>query len=205
MLNTWHQAQVPHSPKRSVFKSSTSRYLKLSRHFCSSLDWRTTFATMSRIWLRWFNPFESWWTWRSTKDPRNWHGERNLYKHFTSVVSLCLIVRNYIFWKTLLFRYYRLMHQVRVIRFFSKSLVGSQLNWSAREKECYGIYYGVKLFEDLLDNRYFIMKTDLMNLSYINVTFTGKGLRWKLYLPDKDFDLYHVSGKEEHQFVPVMC
>ena len=47
-------------------------------------------------------------------------------------------------------------HQVRVIRFFSKSLVGSQLNWSARENECYGIYYGVKLFEDLLGNRYVI-------------------------------------------------
>jgi hypothetical protein len=29
--------------------------------------------------------------------------------------------------------------QVRVIRFFSKSLIGSQLNWSAREKVCYGI------------------------------------------------------------------
>ena len=86
-------------------------------------------------------------------------------------------------------------HQVRVIRFFSKSLVGSQLNWSTREKECYGIYYGVKLFEDLLDNRYF-------NLTYINVTFTGKVLRWKMYLQDKDFDLYHVSGTEEHQFVP---
>ena len=90
--------------------------------------------------------------------------------------------------------------QVRVVRFFSKSLVGSQLNWSAREKECYAIYFGVKLFEDLLDNRYFILKTDHMNLTYINVTFTGKVLRWKLYLQDKDFDLYHVPGKEEHQF-----
>ena len=28
---------------------------------------------------------------------------------------------------------------VRVIRFFSKSFIGSQLNWSAREKECYGV------------------------------------------------------------------
>ena len=93
-------------------------------------------------------------------------------------------------------------HQVRVIRFFSKSLVGSQLNWSAREKECYGIYYGVKLFEDLLDNRYFILKTDHMNLTYINVTFTGKVLRWKMYLQDKDFAIFHVAGKEEHQFVP---
>ena len=76
------------------------------------------------------------------------------------------------------------------------------MNWSAREKECYGIYYGVKLFEDLLDNRYFILKTDHMNLTYINVTFTGKVLRWKIYLQDKDFNLYHVAGKEEHQFVP---
>jgi len=93
-------------------------------------------------------------------------------------------------------------HQVRVIRFFSKSLVGSQLNLSAREKECYGINYGVNLFEDLLDNRYFILKSDHMNLTYINVTFTGKVLRWKMYLQDKNFSLYHVAGKEEHQFVP---
>jgi len=41
-----------------------------------------------------------------------------------------------------------------------------------------------------------------MNLTYINVTFTGKVLRWKMYLQDKDFNLYHVAGKEEHQFVP---
>jgi hypothetical protein len=59
-----------------------------------------------------------------------------------------------------------------------------------------------KLFEDLLDNRYFILKTDHKNLTYINVTFTGKVLRWKLYLQDKDFDLFHVPGMEEHQFVP---
>jgi len=37
-------------------------------------------------------------------------------------------------------------HQLRIVRFFSKALVGSQLKWSAREKECYGIYFGVKLF-----------------------------------------------------------
>ena len=41
-----------------------------------------------------------------------------------------------------------------VVRFFSKSLTGSQLNWTAREKEYYGIYYGVKLFKDLLDKWY---------------------------------------------------
>ena len=59
----------------------------------------------------------------------------------------------------------------------------------------------MKLFEDLLDNIYFILKTDHVNLTYINVTCTGKVLRWEMYLQDKDFDLFHVAGKEE-QFVP---
>ena len=79
MWDTWYQAREPHSPKRSVFKSSSSHCQKLRRHFFSSLDWRTTSATMSRIWRRWFNPFESWWAWRSARDPRNWHGQMKLY------------------------------------------------------------------------------------------------------------------------------
>jgi hypothetical protein len=66
--------------------------------------------------------------------------------------------------------------KVRVIRFFSKALIGPQLNWSTREKECYGIYFGVKTFEDLLDNRRFILKTDHMNLTYVKLT--GKVQRW---------------------------
>ena len=78
--------------------------------------------------------------------------------------------------------------KVRVVRFFSKTLIGAQLNWSVREKEYYGIFYGVRLFEDILDNRPFILKTDHKNL-------TGKVLRWKLYLQDKDFYLCHVPGK----------
>jgi hypothetical protein len=41
----------------------------------------------------------------------------------------------------------------------------------------YGIFYGVRLFEDLLDNRPFILKTDHKNLTYVNVTLTGKVLR----------------------------
>ena len=92
--------------------------------------------------------------------------------------------------------------KVRVVRFFSKALVGAQLNWSVPEKECYGIFYGVRLFEDLLDNRQFILKTDHKNLTYLIITLTGKILRWKLYLQDKDFYLCHVPRKEVHQRVP---
>ena len=86
--------------------------------------------------------------------------------------------------------------RVRVVRFFSKALIGAQLKWSVR---CYGIFYGVRLFEDLLDNRPFILKTDHKNLTYLNITLTGKVLRWKLYLQVKDFYLCHVPGKEVHQ------
>ena len=41
--------------------------------------------------------------------------------------------------------------KVRVVtftRFFSKAHVGDQLNWSTREKDCYGIYFDVKTFKD---------------------------------------------------------
>jgi hypothetical protein len=62
---------------------------------------------------------------------------------------------------------------------------------SCTKKEYYGIYYGVRLFEDH------------KNLTYLNVTLTGRILRWKLYLQDKDFYLCHVPGTEVHQGVPA--
>ena len=64
--------------------------------------------------------------------------------------------------------------KVLVIRYFCKALQGAHLNRSAREKECYTIYYGVKQFEDHLHNRQFILKTDYKNLTYINVTLLGR-------------------------------
>jgi hypothetical protein len=70
--------------------------------------------------------------------------------------------------------------RVRVVRFFSKVLIGAQLNWSVREKVCYGIFYGVRLIEDILENRPFILKTDHKILTYLNVTLTRKVLRWKI-------------------------
>ena len=63
-----------------------------------------------------------------------------------------------------------------MIRFFSKALTDTQLNWSTREKECYGIYFDCKTFEDLLDNRHFILKTDHMNLTYLNTDREGSAM-----------------------------
>jgi hypothetical protein len=48
----------------------------------------------------------------------------------------------------------------------------------------------------------FILKTDHKNLTYLNITLTGKVLRLILYLQDKDFYLCPVPGKEVQQGVP---
>ena len=56
--------------------------------------------------------------------------------------------------------------KVRVIRFLSKSLTGAQLY-----EECYGLNWAVKMLEEYLDNRRFILKTDQhKKLTYINKT-----------------------------------
>jgi len=83
---------------------------------------------------------------------------------------------------------------VRVFRYFSKALQGAQLKWSAHEKGCYGIYFGVNQFEGLLDNGHFILNTGHKNLTYIHVILTGKVLSCELFLQDKDFHLMHVPG-----------
>ena len=59
----------------------------------------------------------------------------------------------------------------------------------------------MELSEAELDCRYFILKTDHKNLTYINATFVGKILRWKLYLQDKNFSLEHVAGKDVDQSI----
>ena len=84
----------------------------------------------------------------------------------------------------------------------SKALVGAQLRWSVREKECYGIFYCLKVLEDILKHINFHLKTDHKNLVYINCALTGKVARWKLYMQDWNFTVSWVEGQETHQQVP---
>jgi hypothetical protein len=78
----------------------------------------------------------------------------------------------------------------------SKALVGAQLRWSVREKECYGIFYCFKVLEDMLKHVKFHLKTDHKNLVYINCAITGKVVRWKLYMQDWNFTVSWVEGQE---------
>ena len=63
--------------------------------------------------------------------------------------------------------------------FFSKA----QLNWSAREKECYGFYYGVES-----DVHQYCPR--------------GQGITLESLFPRQKFDFTYVKGKSLRQFVP---
>ena len=83
----------------------------------------------------------------------------------------------------------------RPIVFFSCSLHGAELNWSTIEKEGYAIFATLTKFSHLLRDNKFLLRTDHMNLTYINLGTSQKVQRWKLALQEFDFDIEHVAGK----------
>ena len=82
----------------------------------------------------------------------------------------------------------------RPIRFLSKTLSGSQLNWNINEKEAYAIYYSIIKLEHLLRDIKFTLLTDHKNLTFIDKG-KGKVLRWKLELQEFNFNTKHIPGK----------
>ena len=95
----------------------------------------------------------------------NLSGLQRGYMRSKSVSILYRTAKNSISWRTPIVQTDASDYgKVLVIRYFSEVL--QEMLW-------YLLYYGVKQFEDLLDNRHFILKTDHKNLTYINVTLTG--------------------------------
>lgn len=79
------------------------------------------------------------------------------------------------------------------IAFMSKSLTGSQKNWSTIEKECFAIYSALREWEYLLRDRFFTIRTDHKNLRYLNEN-TPKVVRWKLAVQEFNFQVEYVEG-----------
>jgi hypothetical protein len=82
------------------------------------------------------------------------------------------------------------------IAFLSKTLTNSQLNWSTFEKEAYAIYYAFHELEYLLHDRFFILRTDHANLTFIKDSGSEKVRRWKLYIQEYNFNIEHIKGEE---------
>lgn len=84
----------------------------------------------------------------------------------------------------------------RPIIFMSKALHGAELNWSTIEKEAFAIFHTLTKFSHLLRDNKFLLRTDHMNLTYINQGSSQKVKRWKMALQEFDFDIQHVAGKD---------
>ena len=82
------------------------------------------------------------------------------------------------------------------IAFLSKTLQNSQLNWSTFEKEAYAIYYSFLELEYLLHDRFFTLRTDHANLTFIRDSGSEKVRRWKLQIQDYNFHIEHIEGQK---------
>ncbi len=86
-------------------------------------------------------------------------------------------------------------HKVLSIRFISKSLHKSQLNWSTIEKEAFAIFYTVTKYDFLLRDVKFTLETDHKNLTYLKTAQSAKVKRWQLALQEYDFSCIHIAGE----------
>ena len=89
------------------------------------------------------------------------------------------------------------------IAFVSKSVSGSEVNWSTVEKECYAIYHSIRELEHLLKGRHFILHTDHKNLLKLMGGGSKKVHAWKLAIAMYDFKIEYVKG-EDNAFADSM-
>jgi hypothetical protein len=86
-------------------------------------------------------------------------------------------------------------HTELPIRFISKSLHKSKLNWSTIEKEAFAIFYTVTKYDFLLRVVKFTIETDHKNLTYLKTAQSAKVWRWQLALQEYDFTCIHIAGE----------
>jgi hypothetical protein len=89
-------------------------------------------------------------------------------------------------------------HKELPIRFISKSLHKSQLNWSTIEKEAFAIFYTVTKYDFLfllLRDVKFTIEADHKNLTYLKTAQSAKVRRWQLALQEYDFTCILIAGE----------
>jgi len=80
------------------------------------------------------------------------------------------------------------------IMFLSSTFKREQMRWSAADKECYAIVWAFKHLEHLIRDRYFILRTDHKNLTYLNLENSGKIKRWKILIQEFNCGVEHIVG-----------
>jgi len=80
----------------------------------------------------------------------------------------------------------------------SKTLSSVEQRWSASERECYAVVWGIEKFEYFLRGRPFVALTDHKSLTYLDRTnFKNEKIsRWQERLTHYDFILEYLEGQE---------
>ena len=86
--------------------------------------------------------------------------------------------------------------QFRPIQFVSKALTDVEINWKTQELESFAIIYCIKKLDHFIRGSSFILHTDHRNLVYIKSSTSAKITRWSMLLPEYDFELSLVAGKD---------
>lgn len=86
-----------------------------------------------------------------------------------------------------------------VVSYYSKRLMGAELNYTVQEQECLGIIRALQHFRHLLIGRHFTLRTDHYSLTYLMVqskTPQGRIARWLDTLAEYDFTIEHIPGNK---------
>jgi hypothetical protein len=85
----------------------------------------------------------------------------------------------------------------RPVAYASRRLSAAERKWSASERECIALVWGVKSFNTYLYGRRFFVVTDHAALTYLRQMrdTNAKLMRWSLQLQEYDMDVIHKKGK----------
>ncbi|XP_076299573.1 uncharacterized protein LOC143218325 [Lasioglossum baleicum] len=88
----------------------------------------------------------------------------------------------------------------RVIAYASHTLSTTERNYSATEKECLAVVWGIRKMKPYLEGYHFTVLTDHQALRWLQQidSPTGRLARWALELQQYDFDIQYRPGKLNH-------
>lgn len=86
--------------------------------------------------------------------------------------------------------------EYQVIVFISHKFTDAATRWNVMEKECFGVFFGVKKLSYYLRGKHFFLETDHANLLWMQQSEVPKIIRQRIFLQGFDYTLRHIKGKD---------